>query len=98
MFFPRQISLLYEIVCLICHSTTSKRQNATKKSRLKYILTTTHVLDKDFSNVDRKTGDFRLIDIFKEPICFRGPVLEGIADSVGCDTLREMCLLSVHEL
>lgn len=69
-----------------------------KKSNIKYILTTNHILDKDFSNIDIVTGDFRLIDIFKEPLCFRGPVLERIADYVGHDTPREMCLLSIEGL
>lgn len=69
-----------------------------KRSKIKYILTTTHILDGDFLNTDITTGDFRLIDIFKEPFCFRGPVLERIADYVGFDTPREMCLLSITEL
>jgi hypothetical protein len=69
-----------------------------KRSKIKYILTTTHIIDKEFSNTDITTGDFRLIDIFKEPFCFRGPVLERIADYVGLDTPREMCLLSIAEM
>lgn len=36
----------------------------------KYLLTTTHIVDKNFVNEDITSGDFRLIDIFKAPFSF----------------------------
>ena len=69
-----------------------------KRSNIRFILTTTHILDEHFENIDIKTGDFRLIDIFKEPLSFRGPVLESIDDYSGSDIPREMCLLEVIEI
>jgi len=37
----------------------------------KYLLTTTHILDKDFVNKDIITGNFRMINLFSEPFNFK---------------------------
>lgn len=37
----------------------------------KYLLTTTHVVKKNFKNRDIATGDFRLINLFKYPFNFK---------------------------
>jgi len=62
----------------------------------KYLLTTTHILDKDFVNKDIATGDYRMINLFVEPFNFRREaVVEFVDDSPkGCDTLRQMIFIA----
>jgi hypothetical protein len=69
-----------------------------KNSNLKYILTSTHIVNDNFFNTDISTGDFRLIDIFADPISFKGPVLERIADTDISGVPREMCLFMVDQI
>lgn len=66
----------------------------------KYLLTTTHIVDKDFRNSDILTGQFRLIDLFKEPFNFENKsVLEGIDDyPLGYPTKRQMVLIAKEEV
>jgi len=61
----------------------------------KYLLTTTHVVDNNFSNKDIVTGDFRLIDLFSYPFCFdRANVLDRVNDyPKGYRIPREMILI-----
>jgi hypothetical protein len=40
------------------------------KTEYKYLLTTTHIVDQNFVNSNIQTGDFRLIDLFREPFSF----------------------------
>jgi hypothetical protein len=48
----------------------------------KYLLTTTHLLDKNFVNKDIITGDWRLINLLVEPFNFRSEaVIEFVDDS-----------------
>lgn len=72
-----------------------KAKENIKRSNIKYILTTTHILQDDFVNTDIITGDFRLINIFTEPLSFNGKVLARIFDFVEPDPPREMCLFEV---
>jgi hypothetical protein len=63
----------------------------------KYLLTTTHILDKDFVNKNIDTGDFRLIDLFSEPFNFRNETtIELVNDSPkGCNIPpRQMILIA----
>lgn len=73
-------------------------KNNIRRSNIKYILTTNHILEEGFENSDILTGDFRLIDIFKDPFSFGGDVLARISDYAGLDTPREMCLLLVKDI
>ena len=66
-----------------------------KRSKIKYLLTTTHIVDNDYKNHDIATGGFRLINIFTEPLLFGGAVLERITDHSPTEQPREMCLLEV---
>ena len=66
-----------------------------KRSKIKYLLTTTHIVDKEFKNRDIVTSDFRLINIFTEPLSFKGAILERITDHAPTEPPREMCLLEV---
>jgi SAM-dependent methyltransferase len=69
-----------------------------KRSNVKYLLTTTHLVDKGFLNSDIVTGDFRLIDIFAAPLSFHGTVLERINDYAPSEPPRQMCLLEVASM
>lgn len=40
------------------------------KTNYKYLLTTTHKVDRNFENFNITTGDYRLIDLFSDPFCF----------------------------
>ena len=62
----------------------------------KYLLTTTHILDKDFVNKDITTGDFRMINLFVEPFNFRREkVVEFVDDSPkGENTQRQMIFIA----
>lgn len=62
----------------------------------KYLLTTTHTVDGDFSNSDIETGDFRLIDLFGHPFGFsKESAIETIEDyPLGYPTPRKMILIA----
>lgn len=61
----------------------------------KYLLTTTYIVDKAFSNQDIMTGSFRSIDLFNKPFGFdEDYVLDRVDDYILGHTLpREMILL-----
>ena len=66
------------------------------KSKIPYLLTTTHITDSGFLNKDVVTGDFRLINLFFEPYNFPADPLVRIVDFKEPEYQREMCLWS-HE-
>ena len=68
------------------------------RSRIKYLLTTTHLFTKPHRNIDIVSGDFRFIDIFTEPFCFPNEPIERIDDWIPPDTPRQMCLFEVASL
>jgi hypothetical protein len=68
------------------------------RTDIKYLLTTSHILDEDFKNTDIVSGDFRLIDIFRAPFNFPSDTLERIEDYVPPGAPREMCLLSRSQI
>lgn len=49
-------------------------------SNIKYLLTTTHIVDQGFINSKIVTGDFRLNDIFDAPLSSVGPLLERTSE------------------
>jgi hypothetical protein len=61
----------------------------------KYLLTSTHMTEKNFSNKDIISGDFRLIDLFSAPFHFdKSKVVEYISDNPkGYKTQRKMVLI-----
>ena len=47
----------------------------------KYLLTTSHIVDENFVNTDIRTGDFRIIDLFKPPFSFnKDHILDFVQD------------------
>jgi hypothetical protein len=56
------------------------------------VLTTTHLNTAAFENVDIRSGDFRLIDLFSAPYFFPQEVLARIPDWIEPWPPREMCL------
>ena len=61
----------------------------------KYLLTTTHMLDKKFVNKDIKSANFRLIDLFKEPFNFDSKKVINRVDDFPVEEsdAREMILI-----
>jgi hypothetical protein len=61
----------------------------------KYLLTTTHMLDKEFVNKDIKSADHRLIDLFKEPFNFDSKKVINRVDDFPIEesVAREMILI-----
>ena len=61
----------------------------------KYLLTTTHMLDKKFGNKDIKSANFRLIDLFKEPFNFDSKKVINRVDDFPIEesVAREMILI-----
>ena len=56
------------------------------------IFTTTHLNTTGFTNVDIRTGGFRLLDLFSAPYFFPQEVLARISDWIEPWPPREMCL------
>jgi SAM-dependent methyltransferase len=67
-------------------------------SEVPYVLTTTHINDTGFKNVDIPTGDFRLIDLFSAPFFLCGEVKFRISDWVDPHPPREMCLWTKEQV
>ena len=67
-----------------------------KNINYKYLLTTTHIVEKKFVNKDIKSADYRLIDLFKEPFNFDSKKVINRVDDFPTDELvpREMILIS----
>ena len=61
----------------------------------KYLLTTTHTVEKDFKNSNINTGDFRLIDLFGPPFSFDPTTVKSRVDDfpVGYSIERQMILV-----
>ncbi len=66
----------------------------------KYILTTSNNVDQNFKNIDIKTGDARLINIFRSPLNFRREfVIESIRDYPdGFNIPRSMILMAKEDV
>ena len=62
----------------------------------KYLLTTTHIVEKEFRNSDITTGAFRLIDLFTAPFNFKEKdILERVDDyPISYAIPREMILIA----
>ena len=69
-----------------------------KKSNIKFLLTSTYIVDNNFQNSNIKTGDARPIDLFSEPFKFPQKYLEHIDDYIEPFPPRIMCLFKVKEL
>lgn len=61
----------------------------------KYLLTTTHKVERDFKNSNIITGDFRIIDLFGEPFYFDPNNIKNRVDDYpkGYPIKREMILI-----
>ncbi len=61
----------------------------------KYLLTTTHKVERDFKNSNIITGDFRIIDLFSEPFYFDPNNIKNRVDDYpkGYPIMREMILI-----
>jgi len=52
-----------------------------KNTDYKYLLTTSHIVDRSFENTDIRTGDFRIINLFKYPFNFvEDNIIETVKD------------------
>ena len=65
------------------------------KTDYKYLLTTTHKVDKTFKNSNIKTGDFRLIDLFSFPFYFVSTKVKSRVEDfpTGYSIKRQMILV-----
>lgn len=65
------------------------------KTHYKYLLTTTHEVDKTFKNSNIETGDFRLIDLFSFPFSFDPAHVKSRVNDFpdGYSTKRQMILV-----
>ena len=65
------------------------------KTEYKYLLTTTHIVDQNFVNSNIQTGDFRLIDLFREPFSFDTENVKARVNDFpeGYSVKREMILV-----
>lgn len=68
------------------------------ESGIPYILTTTHVNNGSFVNVDISTGDFRLIDLAAYPFNFPANPIASIDDFIPPDPERKMCLYTREQI
>ena len=70
--------------------------NNLSKTNYNYLLTTTHIVDQEFKNSNITTGDFRLIDLFREPFGFDTEHVKSRVDDFpeGYSTKREMILVN----
>jgi hypothetical protein len=60
----------------------------------RYLLITSHSISNEFTNVDIKSGDFRRIDLFRQPFNFKSHnVIEVIADSPAGAKIPKIMLL-----
>ena len=64
------------------------------RSRIGYMMTTTHLNVTNFDNFDIAAGGFRLIDLYKPPYRLPREVLYRIADYVFPYPQRELCVWS----
>ena len=64
------------------------------RSRIGFVMTTTHLNVANFNNTDIEAGGFRLIDLYKPPYCLPREVLYRIPDYVFPYPQRELCVWS----
>lgn len=64
------------------------------RSRISFVMTTTHINTTGFANEDIAAGGFRLIDLFKPPYALPREVFYRIADYVYPYPPRELCVWS----
>ncbi|CAM8408264.1 hypothetical protein MCEHALH13_00857 [Candidatus Methylopumilus universalis] len=67
-------------------------------SDIPYLLTTTHINTKGFKNIDIKTGDVRLLDLFSHPFLLPHDSLYSIDDWAGKDHPKQLVLFSRHQI
>lgn len=69
-------------------------------TKFKYLLTTTHIVDKSFTNKDIISGDFRLINLFLPPFNFNSSLVIDRVDDypAGHRIPREMVLVEKHNV
>ena len=65
------------------------------KMNYNYLLTTTHIVDRNFKNSNITTGDFRIIDLFNEPFNFDSKHIKDRVNDYppGYSIKREMILI-----
>jgi hypothetical protein len=70
------------------------------KIKYKYLLTTTHIVGKNFTNHDIVTGDFRIIDLFSYPFNFNNQnIIDRVKDyPKGHSLPREMILIKKKDV
>ena len=68
------------------------------RSKIKYLMTTTHKIPYLFRNYDIITGDFRAIDLFRPPFGFPRDVAFRVDDYLPPDPPREMCVWSAEQV
>jgi hypothetical protein len=69
------------------------------RSKIKYLLTTTHINTGQFKNEDISTGgSYRLIDLFAPPYCFPRDVLFRVEDWIAPHPKREMCIWTREQI
>jgi hypothetical protein len=69
--------------------------NNLARTDYKYLLTTTHKVEREFKNLNIITGDFRIIDLFSEPFNFDPKLVSDRVNDypIGYPTKREMILV-----
>lgn len=67
-------------------------------SDIPYLLTTTHINTKGFKNMDIKTGDVRVLDLFSYPFFLPRDCLYFIDDWEGKDHPKQLVLFSQHQI
>ena len=70
------------------------------KTNYKYLLTTNHIVEKGFENTNIITGDFRIIDLFREPFDFDSKLVKDrVNDFTDVDIIkREMILVEKQDV
>jgi len=66
----------------------------------KYLLTTTHLVDKSFRNTDITSGDFRIIDLFSRPFNFNESLVQNrVKDCpIGSSVKKEIILIEKKDV
>ncbi len=68
------------------------------RSEIGYLLTTTHINKAGFRNMDIRTGDARVIDLFSEPFFLPRDYLDAIDDWQEPEVPRRMVLFSREQV
>lgn len=65
------------------------------KTDYKYLLTSTHIVNQNYKNMNIQTGDFRVIDLFGEPFDFDSKLVKHRVNDFpqGYSVKREMILI-----